>query len=750
MNRFNQSFIAGENVPALLPLGRFLPPVPAGMVRSWLSGHVPAGSWIIDPFGSTPTVPLEAARAGYRILVACNNPILSFMLEILATAPRKSDFLATLAELSSSRRGEERLEQYLARMYLTECENCGQSIQAQAFIWHRDDKIPSARLYHCQHCGDQGERPVTDKDIENLKLIGKDTLHRSRAIERVRIGDGPIEPAAEEAIQAYLPRSLDFLFTIINKIEGLPITKERRRLLTALALSACDEGSALWSWPNVRSRPKQLSIPPQFRENNLWRAFENAIDCWTTQESPVALTTWPELPPPSGGICLIPGRINSIGALPETIKPAAAVSALPRPNQAFWTLCAVWAGWIWGKEATLPLRKALERRRYDWNWHAAALHITLAHLYQYVPPEFPFFSIISELSPGFLSAAITGSEAAGFKLDSISILEDEEQAQLHCQSHSPDQTEKNDQETIPSIIKDSVCETLVELNQPATYTTLLAASLTGLSRENRLSDRRPSMEEDLLNRVQQPFERVLNDSTFLSRYGNKSHSGEGGSWWLRYPPPITILPLADRVEMEVVRCLQKNPGSTLQGIQSAMYPLFPGLQTPPTGLILACLESYGEHNPSEPGKWHLRPSETAVQRRKDISEMVQIIKELGNLFQYSCQGEETLEWIDRQGNIAFRFYVFASSIISRFVEKSPLQKAAHQVLVIPGSRSNLLAYKIKENPRLEEAVRTGWHFLKYRHLRMIREQAGLTPVLFADLLDQDLPLWEEPKQMAFF
>ena len=55
--------------------------------------------------------------------------------------------------------------------------------------------------------------------------------------------------------------------------------------------------------------------------------------------------------------------IKSIFPLPPAVKAAAALAVLPRPNQAYWTLSAMWSGWLWGIEAVAPLHSALERIR---------------------------------------------------------------------------------------------------------------------------------------------------------------------------------------------------------------------------------------------------------------------------------------------------------------------------------------------------------------------------------------------------
>src|SRR5512133_1296276 len=114
-------FYPGREEPPGGPLARYLPPVPSGMLSAWLTDHVPSGSWVLDPFGGQPGMAIEAAQAGYRVLVAANNPIPRFILEVIAAAPGQSDFQAALAELASARKGNDRLEPHLQSLYLTEC-----------------------------------------------------------------------------------------------------------------------------------------------------------------------------------------------------------------------------------------------------------------------------------------------------------------------------------------------------------------------------------------------------------------------------------------------------------------------------------------------------------------------------------------------------------------------------------------------------------------------------------------------------
>ncbi|HET6845329.1 MAG TPA: hypothetical protein VFH29_00760, partial [Anaerolineales bacterium] len=148
------------------PLSRFLPPLEHGMLATSLTGRVPPGSWLLDPFGFSTWLPVEAARAGYRVLVTVNNPVTRFLLELQADPPAESDFKAALAELAASKRGDERLENHVMSLYVTRCAQCGREIQADEFLWKAAEDAPYARVYHCAECGDAGERPVTGDDVE--------------------------------------------------------------------------------------------------------------------------------------------------------------------------------------------------------------------------------------------------------------------------------------------------------------------------------------------------------------------------------------------------------------------------------------------------------------------------------------------------------------------------------------------------------------------------------------------------------
>ncbi len=239
-------------------------------------------------------------------------------------------------------------------------------------------------------------------------------------LERVAPLDDPDRNYAEEAVHAYLPRALYVLTILVNRLDRLTLTPPRQRALEALLLTVFDRANTLYPHPVGRPRPKQLIVPAQFYKHNLWQTLEDAIALWTNYAAPTPLTIFPACPPESGGICLFEGKLKDLAENPDLPKLNAAITAIPRPNQAFWTLSALWSGWLWGREAAEPFKVGLRRRRYEWGWHAGALQAAFRHLGALLPLKTPVFALLAEPEPSFLSAALIGASSA-FQLKNLAV-----------------------------------------------------------------------------------------------------------------------------------------------------------------------------------------------------------------------------------------------------------------------------------------------------------------------------------------
>lgn len=751
-----QPYIPGLKPVEPGPLARFMPPLEEGVVSAWLPEHASPGSWVLDPFGFSPRLALEAARAGYRVLVTVNNPITRFLLEMSARPVSETDFSAALAELAASKKGDERLGAHLQSLYLTPCEKCGTEVHADSFLWRKGEGTPYARIYTCPNCGDSGEREANPLDIERAKKIAAtDALHRSRAFERVAALQDEDRIYAEEAIAHYLPRPLYFLTTVINRLDSLNLTPDRRRALIALILVACDAGNTLWDHPTQRRRPKQLNVPNQFREYNLWQQIERALDPWIETGAAVTLDTWPAKLPESGGICIFEGRLKELAEEPGREFPfKAVVGSLPRPNQAFWTLSALWAGWLWGSEAVEPYKPALRRRRYDWAWNATALHAAFLHLCDMLPVGTPFFALLSEPEPSFLTSALSAADAAGLDLQSLAVRTEHDPIQLLWSTGEP--LQRPSQPASREMLQEAIYAHLAERGEPASYLHVHAAGLTALAQSHAFKQKDQEFDE-ALRTVHTLIQTALGEDPRFVHFSSGERV-DTGLWGIQRdasgegvdpeqsPGSYSAIQesLSDRVEIAIVTFLQKHPECLFLEVEQELYPRFPGLLTPSQGIIYAVLSSYATR---ENGIWKLRLEDHTLARRAELEHVAGLIKSIGDRLEYSTRSQgRNYSW-EQDGKVKRTFHILASALIGRAVAE--LQHLSGEpVIVIPGGRAALAIYKTQRDPMLAGRLKSV-QVVKYRLLRTLIELPVLTRAIFDEQVAGD-PLEKSKPQMIMF
>jgi hypothetical protein len=735
----SQPYITGFERADVGALARFLPPLEDGVISAWLSLQTLTGNWLLDPFGFSPRLVLEAARSGYRVLVTANNPITRFLLEIFANPPPESEFIAALADLGAIKKGDERLENHLQSLYLTSCEKCNQQIQAHAFLWKKGEDVPYGKIYECKHCDDKGEKLANEEDKERAKKIAEtDTLHRSRLFERVVSLKDEDRVYAEEAVEHYLPRPLYALSTIINRLDNLDISKERKRALTALVLLACDAGNTLWSYPEERKRPKQLSTPNQFRENNVWMMLESGVGLFAATSSTVTCEAWPSKIPDGGGILIYEGRLKDLAnQVKREIPIVAVIGCVPRPNQAFWTLSALWAGWLWGKDFVEPYKVALRRRRYDWAWNATALFAMFNYLNDLLADDVPMFGLLPEPEPAFLTSAITAAWCAGFNLQSLALRTELDPVQILWKSAKKPKPEKVNQEKF----KHALQKFLSEHGEPAKYFYVHLAGLMALAENNALKQDEDEFDE-ALRKTQHLFETVLKDEKKFVHYST-GENVDTGLWNITkgpedQPPTET---LSDQIEKAIVNYLQKNPNVIFLEVEEELNKQFTGLMTPSKGLIYAILNSYAINDKP---RWRLRDEDIASARRDEVKKIFDTVEEIGKRLNYdSYLDDKVLTWTEKKKPVK-KFIVMASALVNKALENADEQT----VLVIPGGRADLIAYKQERDPSLKEKMKK-YKLIKYRLIRSLLEVSVLTRETFEEQIASD-PVEKSTKQMMMF
>ncbi len=725
-----------------IPIERFLPPCPAGIIEQVVGSSV--DDFVLDPFGSNPLLPIQLAQYGKRVLVACNNPILAFCLKQLCKPAKKEEFLSGVADLASQKRGEERLETHIKSLYQTRCTICHQEIQASGFLWRRGETTPFARIYRCPNCGDEGERAITEDDILRLQpIIRGEKVHRARAISKVIKENEEDRPAVEEALKVYNSRAIYVLFTLLNKIEGMEIDPNGKEKLFALMISMLDAGTSLWPWPPSLDSPHQLTLPAEYLEKNLWSELEAAVNLWTQPAQSVEYSLWPKLPS-HAGICLFEGPVRSIKELPESVKITRMICLPPRPNQAFWTLSALWSAWLWADESGTNFRNVLARRRFDWHWQTHALHQALEKAVSLCQTEAPVFVQIGEPSAAMTLATAVATRTSGLHFSGLAYRSVMDGLQLYFQTKKEPPPVRT--VNLQSICRNAIRDTLLNLGEPCEYLRLYTAAIAAAIQSDGLPGTIEEYTTEKSSEFQGMLARLFSDRAFLRRFDVSSQDFESGKWWLANSES-TQIPLADRVEIEIVRLLQQK--KTLPGaeVSQQIYQFFTGLLTPPAELVEYCLSSYASWEPFSQ-TWQLRKNEFTANRVADIDRATKTVISLGSKLGFETEQNSFISW-KIKGQEQYRFNFSAAALLAKNIPPES-DVDLQQVFVFPGSRSGLLKYKLLRDPYLHERTLNNWHFLKFRALFNLAGRNDLTPSLWAMLLDSDPISLEETMQLRMF
>jgi hypothetical protein len=232
--------------------------------------------------------------------------------------------------------------------------------------------------------------------------------------------------------------------------------------------------------------------------------------------------------------------------------------------------------------------------------------------------------------------------------------------------------------------------------------------------------------------------------TEKERPTRSSDISESILFWLRETDNVNHISITDNYEQTVINYLATHTNCTNEMIDAEMCKRFPGLFTPDPEFIRICLESYGEKNSTDSKLWHLRPEDIPGIRQKDIETAKRFIVQIGDRLGLLCTEQSSgraktgIKWSDTIGELDYWFFLSVSAAIGEVVihnEQSPKRG----FIVIPGSRANLVIYKLRRDPRLSKAfhpIHGTWRFLKYRHLRSLAEN----PMLSRENLDQLLML----------
>lgn len=729
-------YLPGVAPPRERPLGRFLPPLYAGAVQNLVAREGLADGPVLDPFGSAPEMAVEAAEAGCAVVVAANNPVTRFVLERHLDPLSVEELQTALARLSTAEKDGRRLEPFLLDLYETMCRQCGEVVHAEYFTWDVETERPVGTAYRCPHCNHAGEEPADELDRENAREFEKRGLPHALALERVAPVDDPYRPQAEAALEIYPGRALYALVTLVNKLSQLKLEGREAVAVHALMLSAFDAADSMWAHPEGRVRPKQLSPSPRFREANLWRALERGVEAWAQEDRGVGIRWWPESGGPEpGSVSIFAGPARELAqSLPPTFT-GCLLTVPPRPNQAYWTLSALWAAWLWGREVAQPVRAALQRRRYDWGWHASALRKSFRHLVAVLPGDTSLLLLVPEAEPGFLGACLAGFDAAELRLKGICLRGDDRQAQLRWHL-STGEGRAGSWSEVEGSLGTWLVDQLEALGQPSPYSSLHAAAATRAASQIGFGALWRAEAEPPVSGLQRRVEEKLADRRLFVRLDQRQDP-ETGVYWLTDPGGGAV-PLADRTERVVLQAFRRRSSWDLLELDGHVCRQLPGLLTPDRTLVHACVASYAEEG--EDGNWTIRSEDETAARLEDVAAIREDLATLGERLGFETAGQDPIYWM-RDGEPAFGFCVLETAILGDAPELEEGQ--LDPTFVIPGGRAGLLTEKARRDPRLERRLEAGLQVVKFRHIRRLLSDTTLTPQNLPDRLALDPPEHQE-------
>jgi hypothetical protein len=730
-------YFSGKKPLPSLVLDRFLPPYPYGGLTDMLRYQGILNGWVLDPIGNHPASAIELAQAGYRVFVACNNPVLAKLFEVICAAYPSSQYQAAIADLGALKRGEQRIENQIKDLYRSPCPECFSFNTTVRFLWKKNQPNPFARDITCQDCDHTGVVKLSDTDLDNLKKIGNIQLHRTKVLQRVIPGKTDPPVAIKEVVDSYLPRSLSVISTLINKLDSLNIESSRKSIIEALLIHVFDYGNMLWGINSGRSRPKQISIPAEFYEFNLWNIIEEAETRLQLSDEPIPFTYYPDLPPDTGGICFYPGRMQTITEFNKLPEFSVIATVLPRPNQALWTFNAVWSGWIWGQEAALKLKGALERRRYDWIWHTQAIRTIFDYTSKF---DIPFLAAAPELTNSYILAYLTAAGSSGYQLIDAAYHFEQKSGQLYWLPKSSTKRVETNLE-----LSDNLKNYLELKSEPADYQELFSVFIISETIDQRESFSKKTFDNSLFMQIQKLFENTLTNKEIFTQVDDDQM--ENAEFWLTQSSKI-YQPYSDQIEGTFIRFIQKNPFFTLEEVTDFINHHQPGLLPVSYNLLQRLLNSYCEPSSIDNQKWTMSPQEIIHERKSDIHQIIRLLNSIGRNLGFDVSGDLGVQWTSDILKPNYQFFITASSIISQFKPKID-EIQFEPVIIFPGSRSELISYKLRNDPIYKKYFGK-YHFVKFRHVRSISENPGMNFKTWVQILDSDPAVWQEANQPVLF
>lgn len=739
-------------VPARTRIGagfleRYLPSMAANVVAAYVEATSSPGDVILDPFSRSPASVLGAVSQGRRILACSFNPIetLAVRQNLTPLLPRQLD--AATTRLSESLRGSTMLRDHVLHLYRCLCPSCRRMAIADYFVWNLEQSIPLEKYVRCQGCGFEGVSVVQADDLTVLNQIEDKGLTYFFVLDRVAPSGDAAHPDAERLLALYTRRSRYALAQMVMKAEAEFAGTPEEETLKYLILACLIRGGLF-------NRPSSLGgdlLPRRGNlglERNVWLLFEEAWDELRQQARPHDGLRVSPLADQDGVIDFLqnPGEHNaavihcSLRGLTRTLPPQSVqgvVTGLFTPNQRYWRLCFLWAGWLFGREKAASLKPLLHQHTPDWPWYSRTLSVAFRALRSKL--RLPGFAtvLLSSRNSAQAEAVQLAASAGGLKplsyiYGSASVAQAArgagEYRLLFAKSGEalegvprPPDLRLLQQEVRKEAVQGAL-GILKARGEPVPIGWLRNAALARLSQRGSLGrimlhqgesfsgyDFTRKLVEEALSVERQS---VLTPLEWEARFASAATIPM--LWSQQVSEPAT--PLGDRVEQAALQILRNTLMLPREDYEDALYKQFRSLETPEHELVEACLETYGEE--ATEGYWRLRSDAVHEQIQRTSQDLRSALKTLGERMGLQVELDVSPYSVLWKGNgFSFAFSFLPTAILSPLAQLSPPDPGVERYLVILDSRLALLRLKLRRSPIYGRILERGrWAFLRYPYL----------------------------------
>ena len=150
--------------------------------------------------------------------------------------------------------------------------------------------------------------------------------------------------------------------------------------------------------------------------------------------------------------------------------------------------------------------------------------------------------------------------------------------------------------------------------------------------------------------------------------------------------------------------------------------------------------------------WRLREEDGVERRGRELAELRRELRTLGARLGFRVRRGKGwgVRWVE-EGKDRYVFALSPTAALGRFLLTGPaVPSTARPCLVFPGGQAELLAYKLRRDPRLARvAEERSWQFIKFRRLRRLIAE-GLDRGLFEAVMRLDPIVEREGVQIPLF